>query len=92
MMASVDLFDYAVDSALFIPSRLVLQSTEGDDFTYVYQANGLSGLVVKRALSTGISNAEHTEIFSGLKPGDQLIDKGIRSVQSGQRVKQLTSK
>ena len=92
MMASVDLFDYAVDSALFIPSRLVLQNTEGDDFTYVYQANGLSGLVVKRALSIGVSNANHTEILSGLKPGDQLIDKGIRSVQNGQRVKQLTSK
>lgn len=92
MMASVDLFDYAVDSALFIPSRLVLQNTEGDDFTYVYQANGLSGLVVKRALSTGISNDKHTRILSGLNPGELLIDKGIRSVQNGQRVKQITSK
>jgi RND family efflux transporter MFP subunit len=87
MMASVSLKDYTADSAITVPNRLILQDTKGVNYTYVYVAKGDIGTIERRDLVLGVANNDLTEVKSGIAPGEQVVDRGIRSVQPGQTVK-----
>jgi RND family efflux transporter MFP subunit len=91
MMASAQVVDYESTGVLTLPNRLILQDTKGQNYTYVFvpAANGL-GNVERRALTLGVSNNDATEVLGGLKAGEQVIDRGIRSVQTGETVKSVT--
>ncbi|MEY4172761.1 MAG: hypothetical protein RL485_1131 [Bacteroidota bacterium] len=90
MMASAQVVDYASTGVLTLPNRLILQDTKGQNYTYVFVAaeNGL-GKVERRELTLGVSNNDATEVLGGLKAGEQVIDRGIRSVQTGETVKSV---
>jgi hypothetical protein len=47
------------------------------------------GKVERRELTLGVSNNDATEVRGGLKVGEQVIDRGIRSVQTGETVKSV---
>lgn len=87
-MVHVALQDYRNDAALVVPSSLVQQDVEGNDFIYTLsQVSGASYReVVKTAVETGLSFDGKTEILSGLQEGAVVVDKGSRSVRSGQFV------
>lgn len=87
MMASVQLMDYRADSAITIPNRLILQDTKGVHYTYVYENKGRVGTIERRDLKIGVANDELTEVLAGISAGQMVVDRGIRSVQSGQTVK-----
>lgn len=90
MMASAQVVDYASTGVLTLPNRLILQDTKGASYTYVFvpAEKGL-GKVERRELTLGVSNNDATEVLSGLKAGEQVIDRGIRSVQTGETVKSV---
>lgn len=90
MMASAQVVDYASSGVLTLPNRLILQDTKGANYTYVFvpAQKGL-GNVERRELTLGVSNNDATEVLSGLKAGEQVIDRGIRSVQTGETVKSV---
>lgn len=86
MMAQMEIIDYLAKDATFIPSRLVLQDTEGQDFTYVVDKGSNPARVARRELRVGRSNGHFTEILSGLGSHHLVVDKGIRSIQKDQIV------
>jgi RND family efflux transporter MFP subunit len=88
MMASVELRDYVAYDAIMIPNKLILQDTKGVNYTYVFiNQNESLGIVERRNISLGMSNEKMTEVLDGIKSTDQIINRGIRSVQSGETVK-----
>ena len=88
MMASVELRDYVAYDAIMIPNKLILQDTKGVNYTYVFiNQNESLGIVERRNISLGMSNEKMTEVLYGIKSTDQIINRGIRSVQSGETVK-----
>ena len=88
MMASVELRDYVAYDAIMIPNKLILQDTKGINYTYVFiNQNESLGIVERRNISLGMSNEKMTEVLEGIKSTDQIINRGIRSVQSGETVK-----
>jgi RND family efflux transporter MFP subunit len=91
MMASAQVVDYESNGLLTLPNRLILQDTKGANYTYVFvpAQNGL-GKVERRELTIGVSNNDATEVLAGLKVGEQVVDRGIRSVQPGETVKSVT--
>lgn len=91
MMASAQVIDYESNGLLTLPNRLILQDTKGANYTYVFvpAQNGL-GKVERRELTIGVSNNDATEVLAGLKVGEQVVDRGIRSVQPGETVKSVT--
>jgi hypothetical protein len=91
MMASAQVVDYESNGLLTLPNRLILQDTKGANYTYVFvpAKNGL-GKVERRELTIGVSNNDATEVLAGLKVGEQVVDRGIRSVQPGETVKSVT--
>ena len=88
MMASVELRDYVAYDAIMIPNKLILQDTKGVNYTYVFiNQNESLGIVERRNISLGMSNEKMTEVLDGIQSTDQIINRGIRSVQSGETVK-----
>ena len=85
-MVHVALQDYRNDAALAVPSSLIQQDVEGNDFVFVLQNKGSYSEVAKVFVKTGLSYEGRTEIKSGIEAGAQLVDKGSRSVRTGQRV------
>ena len=88
MMASVDLQDYKVDEALVVPTRLVMETSSGESYVYVLEGKGAEIATVKRVIiNTGVSYDGQTEVLSGLSGGENVVDKGSRSVKEGQKVR-----
>jgi RND family efflux transporter MFP subunit len=85
-MVHVALQDYRNDAALAVPSSLIQQDVEGNDFVFVLEHKGTYSEVAKVFVKTGLSYEGRTEIKSGIEAGAQLVDKGSRSVRTGQRV------
>jgi membrane fusion protein (multidrug efflux system) len=87
-MVHVALQDYSNETALVVPASLVQQDVEGNDFVYTLEAVAGAAYqkVVKNWVTTGLSFDGKTEIISGLDSGSIVIDKGSRSVRSGQFV------
>jgi RND family efflux transporter MFP subunit len=88
MMASAQVVDYSSKGIITVPSRLILQDSKGANYTYLFvpSKNGL-GKVERRDLQLGVSNNDATEVLGGLSLEEQIIDRGIRSVQTGETVK-----
>ena len=87
-MVHVALMDYKNDEALSVPTSLVQQDVEGNDFIYTLSSiEGTSRFeVVKTWVTTGLTFEGRTEIISGLEANAKVIDKGSRSVRTGQEV------
>ena len=87
-MVHVALQDYRNDEALTVPASLVQQDVEGNDF--IYTLKNIEGTdryqVVKTWVTTGLTFEDQTEIVSGLEAGMMVVDKGSRSVRTGQEV------
>lgn len=88
MMASAQVVDYSSQGNITVPNRLILQDSKGANYTYLFvpSKNGL-GTVERRELQLGVSNNDATEVLGGLSLEEQIIDRGIRSVQTGETVK-----
>ena len=85
-MVHVALQDYKNETALSVPSSLVQQDVEGNDFVFALNKMGAYSEVSKVFVEAGLTYEGRTEIKSGIEAGAQLVDKGSRSVRSGQRV------
>ena len=87
-MVHVALQDYKNDQALSVPASLVQQDVEGNDFIYsLMNINGTERYkVVKTWVTTGLTFNGKTEITTGLEEGMVIVDKGSRSVRTGQEV------
>lgn len=87
-MVHVALQDYKNDQALSVPASLVQQDVEGNDF--IYSLKNISGTerykVVKTWVTTGLTFNGRTEIMTGIEAGTVIVDKGSRSVRTGQEV------
>lgn len=88
LLASVYIRDYKSDEATVLPNRVIQQSPDGRSFVYLFEEGDKKGkgVIVRRYIETGMSYNELTEVRSGLKGGEQVVDKGARSVKEGQRV------
>jgi membrane fusion protein (multidrug efflux system) len=90
LMANVYILDYKNDSVVSIPYRMVQQDPQGTNYVYVVVAdpdNNAVGEIQRRVVELGKTYRSRTEILNGIEPGEMLVDKGSRSVKSGQRVR-----
>ena len=87
-MVHVALQDYSNATALTVPASLVQQDVEGNDFIYTLKpvAGASHFEVLKTWVSTGLTFEGKTEILTGLESGTVVVDKGSRSVRTGQNV------
>ncbi len=90
MYASVWLQDLGLDSAMVLPSALVQQDINGDEFVFVAEGQSAVRTVRKKLIVSGVGSGDNLLITSGLSFGDDVIHRGANRVVEGQEVNLIT--
>lgn len=85
-LAVLKIRDYLAQQAIIIPSRIIQQDRSGQDYVYTYYKDNGIERVKKLNLTLGISYNGFTEVLSGITAQTLFIDKGAKSVQSGDAI------
>ncbi len=89
LTAKVSINDYSSDKAILIPSGIISENAEGEQYVYVAvdQNEESEATVTRTIITTGKVQAGMVEVLSGLEEGAMVIKEGARSVKDGQKVK-----
>ena len=83
MLADISILDYALDSAVVIPTKIIQEDRQSNEYVYVMSDIGGAVTVKKVVITTGMSYKGETVILEGLSGKEMYIDQGARSVQDG---------
>jgi len=86
MLADIKIQDFNKDTAVVLPSRIIQQDRQGNEYIYLIRKEGSANLVQKAIIKTGLSYKNETIIIDGLIGEEEYIDKGARSVQDGDQI------
>ena len=93
MTVSLEINDYQNDSAILIPSKDILEDEEGNFYVYKLVIDSNENYKSNKVMiKKGKSYNNMTEINSGLKENDLIINDGLRQVEDGQIVKVISTK
>jgi len=93
LTAKLKINDYTNEKALLIPLSIISENAEGQQYVYTIVDKLNDKATVKREIiETGKTQGDYIEVLSGIKNGEEIINKGARSVKDGQDVKILASK
>ncbi|MEP2060116.1 MAG: efflux RND transporter periplasmic adaptor subunit [Maribacter litoralis] len=89
LTAKVNINDYTSENAILIPTSIISENAEGEQYVFVADEASAEGeSVVKRTIiTTGKTQGAEIEVLTGLNDGDHIIKEGARSVKDGQKVK-----
>jgi len=86
LLAMITAYDFQMDSALVVPSRLV-NVVNDTSFIYAAEVNGKDTVARRLAVGTRILDNRNILVSSGLHGGQWLIDDGYRSVSDGDNLR-----
>ena len=93
MTVSLEINDYQNESAILIPSKDILEDEEGNFYVYKLVIDSNENYKSNKVMiQKGKSYNNMTEIKSGLKENDLIINDGLRQVEDGQIVKLISTK
>eukprot|EP00746_Dinoflagellata_sp_MGD_P086136 gnl/MRDRNA2_/MRDRNA2_34071_c0_seq1.p3 gnl/MRDRNA2_/MRDRNA2_34071_c0~~gnl/MRDRNA2_/MRDRNA2_34071_c0_seq1.p3 ORF type:complete len:377 (+),score=37.04 gnl/MRDRNA2_/MRDRNA2_34071_c0_seq1:1989-3119(+) len=78
-LADISYMDFQADSTIVIPTRIIQQDRQNNEYVYVLKDTSVEKVMIK----SGLTYRGEAMITEGLKPGMILLDKGARSVQHG---------
>jgi RND family efflux transporter MFP subunit len=90
MYASVWLQDLDLDSAMVLPSALVQQDINGDEFVFVAEGQSAVRTIRKKIIVSGMGSGDNLLITSGLAFGDDVVSRGANRTVEGQEVNLIT--
>lgn len=85
--------DYTNEKAILIPQNVISENGNGDQYVYVVKdIDALNRAIAKQVIiTTGKTQGDFIEVFSGINAGDQIINEGARSVQNEQQIEIMQS-
>ena len=89
LMAELNINHYTKDSAICLPSRLILKSAKGESYLKLVDDN--NSVEIKNIV-LGRNYKSEVEILSGVSEGVLVVDEGRSTVLDGQAVEVISSK
>ncbi|MCB0484534.1 MAG: efflux RND transporter periplasmic adaptor subunit [Flavobacteriales bacterium] len=86
MVAQIEVQDFVADSAVYLPQTLVLEGAGGKNFVYVVRSDNGISIAEKREVSVGRASNGQVLIETGLQAGEQIVEKGARSIKDGEKI------
>jgi len=87
VIASNLLASSSPENYFYLPVKTILKDSQGN-FVFVVVAQGAGvGVISRRPVTMGEITQLGIEIFSGIKPGDQVLTAGMSKVTDGMKVK-----
>ncbi len=89
MTAKVSLNDYTSEEAILIPSNIISENAEGEQYIYLAEEpNADNEATAKRTIiTTGKTQGAKIEVLTGVENESLVIKEGARTVKDGQKVK-----
>lgn len=91
LLANIRIVDFAKDSAIAVPSEVILQDAQNNEYVFVVDRNGAEK-AKKKIVQTGLSYNNKTLVKSGLDAGEEIILEGARNVREGEEVAPVQQK
>jgi len=86
-VAKLKIIDYSSKNALVVPTNVIQQDGENNQFVFVAdQVNGKTAIAKKVLVKTGQSANNVTEILSGLDAEDVIVTEGANTVSEGMKL------
>lgn len=82
-MVTLKINDVTKVDVISVPSSVVMQDGNGNDYVFVVRADGDELKAERRQISTGVNYQGRVVVESGLEATDQIIEKGARTVRNG---------
>jgi multidrug efflux pump subunit AcrA (membrane-fusion protein) len=83
LLADLKILDFEADG-IIIPSTLVQQDQNGNNYVFVIETTNQEKIVVKKLVGIGSEYNHEVYISSGLTENDTLINNGARLVKAGE--------
>lgn len=87
LLGMLEIQDYENDSALVIPARLIQENAQGESYIFTVKTEGEAHYSILQPIEVGMTYNGVTEVLSGLKDSDMIIDKGSRNVSDNQLIR-----
>lgn len=85
-LAVLKIRDYKADKAIVIPSKIVQQDRNGNNYVYTFINDGKNYRVKKLIVEVGKEYKGAAEILKGLNNNAVFINKGAKNIQSGDAI------
>lgn len=87
LLGMLEIQDYANDSALVIPARLIQENAQGESYIFTVKLDNNARYSILQPIEVGMTYNGLTEVLSGLNDTDLIIDKGSRNVSNNQLIR-----
>jgi len=87
IIATVQISDHIFDSAIVVPSIIVKNDAQGNEYVYVVGEKNGETIAQKKYISTGLSYGNKTLVNEGLDVDDELIVQGYNLVKNGSTIR-----
>ena len=86
-VAKLKIIDYTAKNALVVPTGVIQQDGQNNQFVFVAeQVNGKKGVAKKVVVKTGQSANNYTEILSGLTANELIVTEGAATISEGMKL------
>ncbi|MBI1315421.1 efflux RND transporter periplasmic adaptor subunit [bacterium] len=88
LIANLEVRDYASSEAISVPNRVIQQAPDGRSYVYTVTMapDGSKGRAERVYIEIGQTANNFTEVLSGLKGDEYIVDKGARSIKDQETV------
>lgn len=76
LMAILRISDYINPKAITVPANVIQEDATGKSYLFVVIHQNNKNIIKKRSVTKGLTQGHYTEILSGLKSGEQIINDG----------------
>ena len=90
LLAEMKFNDFTKKDAIVVPLEIVQEEVSGKKYVYVAGKKDGKDVAQKNYVTIGEGYEGNIIIEEGLKPGDQIIIEGARSVANGDAIKNIT--
>lgn len=86
-VAKLKIVDYTSKNAIVVPTNVVQEDGEKNNFVYIVtNATATSGVAKKVIVTVGQSSNNATEILSGLSANDIVVTEGVNTISDGMKL------
>lgn len=86
-VAKLKIVDYSNESVVVVPSNVIRQDGEGNQFVFIADNPSKNTAVAKKVMiKVGKTGNNVTEILSGLNAGDVIVTEGANTISDGMKL------
>ena len=86
-VAKLKITDYTISKAVVVPSNVIQEDAEGNQFVFEVTAiKDKTGIAKKVIVKVGKTSDNFTEILSGLEPKTIVVGDGVKTISEGMKL------